>query len=87
VQGFRRSEGAWPVGAGIVGGLLGLALGAWSAYEAFTGGTLPLIGYELPYESFVLGIVLAVVVTPVLFKVGFVALLLPALLIAKLTRR
>jgi uncharacterized membrane protein required for colicin V production len=87
VGGFRKNEGAWPVGAGVVGGLLGLALGVWSAYEAFTGGTLPLIGYEMPYESFVLGIVLAVVVTPVLFKVGFVVLLLPALLIEKLTRR
>ncbi|MEW2632969.1 hypothetical protein AB0903_15265 [Streptomyces sp. NPDC048389] len=77
----------WPVGAGLVGGLLGLLLGAWSAYEAFTGGTLPLIGYEMPYESLVLGIVLGLVVAPVLFKLGFVVLLLPALLIDKLIRR
>ncbi|MET9420436.1 MULTISPECIES: hypothetical protein [unclassified Streptomyces] len=83
----RDDDAAWPVGVGFVGGVLGLALGVWAAYEAFVGGTLPLIGYEMPHESFVLGIVLGVVVSPVLFKLGFVVLLLPSLLIEKLTRR
>jgi hypothetical protein len=83
----RDDDAAWPIGVGCVGGVLGLALGVWAAYEAFVGGTLPLIGYEMPHESFVLGIVLGVVVSPVLFKLGFVVLLLPSLLIEKLTRR
>jgi hypothetical protein len=83
----RDDDATWPLGVGLVGGVLGLALGVWAAYEAFVGGTLPLIGYEMPHESFVLGIVLGVVVSPVLFKLGFVVLLLPSLLIEKLTRR
>ncbi|MFP1629433.1 hypothetical protein ACLB9X_30690 [Streptomyces sp. 5K101] len=86
-MGKRSGDAAWPAAVGFVGGFLGLALGIWASYEAFNGGTLPLIGYDVPYESLVLGIVMALVVTPVLFKIGFIVLLLPSLLIEKLTRR
>ncbi|QIP87730.1 hypothetical protein GLX30_31030 [Streptomyces sp. Tu 2975] len=67
-------DAVWSVGVGFVGGVLGPALGVWAVYEASVGCTLPLIGYEMPHESFVLGIVLGVVVSPVLFKLGFVVL-------------
>ncbi|MFD4137466.1 MULTISPECIES: hypothetical protein [unclassified Streptomyces] len=86
MAGTSKGSG-WPVFAGFCGGALGALLALWAAYEAFTGGAWAPLGVDFTADRPLLGVLVALFGTPLLFKGAFVAVLLPSMLIEKLTRR